>query len=353
MAKDLQLGPYANLPGTWRRVVARWDLGILPTDFGAFPNNAHYRMALTTDPHLGSVGKIGTTELMPRSMDFMESRRGYRGVKDGNLGMIWSFGEVPILFHGDPLSTVYPLNFNNHEAMYTEPQYDENWNIIGPSALAARVPELPFPYPLIQPGGAYPVMRLNSAIDNLVVQLGWGGGSDGFAVGRQSNLAGYVQGFAPSSSRRYNVTAPPLPLREPRWSLDPKLPAGAKLARVGARIYDLPFLHGTTDLPPWQIPRVDFEVVDSSGSIDLEQGTATAASSAAHGNYVYTSPAWRRPLRLSVVGPNTRLRLVYRAEDARGVTLNNWKFNDIPWIEEVSWSYIPQQIRFLSFQWDE
>lgn len=351
---ELQEDPYSNLPGGWRRVVCRWDLQIPPA-------GTNERFAVVTDPHMSGVSRLQTSSLLPNPFH-PEKTRPYHGVRDDNPGTIWSFGEVVTCF--DPefqygsgvqvgaagLWEAYPGG--KHTNFLT----DHPNELLDPS-LQPLYPS-DFPYPVLTPGHTYPLMRLNSSIDNIVIRMGETAAASIPDNVTQAKVASWVQSSIDTQARRYDVNDVLDPPNEPFWSIDPDLPLGTRLLYVGARIYDLPFLIDAADagkMPPWQAPRVDFVARDGVVDMDfpLDQGPSTAAS---HNGHVYTSPAFRRPLKRFYAGPEARLELKYLARDANDVSLSsdgyNWNFNDIPWITEVSWSYVPKQVKYLSFQWE-
>ncbi|MGE4159488.1 MAG: type IV pilin protein [Planctomycetota bacterium] len=352
VSKESQDGAYANLPGRWRRIVCRWDLQIPPT--AAIPE----RLAVVTDPHLNALGRPRGTTLHPPNTH-AEKKRPYQGLRSGHPGMIWSFGEVvtcfdPLIWYGGGICDITGLWEPYGGAMYS------NFGVSAGGILAPIMqtlyPQGPHPYPVLSPGHTYPLMRLNSSIDNIVIRMGEIGASSNPPNPSQGDVETWVESNVSTQAHRYPVDAGVDPPVEPKWTLNPELPMGAKLLYVGARIYDLPFLYdaqASGDLAPWQTPRVDFEFEDSDGSCTLDNSPATV------GQFLgtrYTSPAMRHPPYPRNTGPSARLRLIYKAEDAEGHSLDsdgdNWNFSDIPWIQEVSWSYIPSQPKFLSFVWD-
>ncbi|MGE4159489.1 MAG: hypothetical protein AB7F75_10400 [Planctomycetota bacterium] len=353
-SKEMLLGPYANLPGSWRRVVCRWDLQIPP-------QNGNQRLFLVTDPHMTAVSRKVDQDLLPGSTH-LEKTRPYHGICDGNPGMIWSFGETVACYDPEyscgggvffrPTPDVYRggiiSNFTVNHAS------ELSW-----SGMPALYPDAgPFPYPTLGHGRAMPLMRLNSSLDNIVIRMGETAVASVPANPTRDVISLWVQSEPATQSRRYLVDSTLIPPSEPEWVIQPNLPAGSRLLYVGARVYDPPFIPEAQDagiLQPWQSPVVDYEVEDvaSGVSFPMDAETSTAAS---HAGYVYSSVALRRPLLSLRTGPSTRLKVVYKDRDARGEVLGSdgeqYNFNDIPWIQEVSWSYIPSQTKFLSFAWD-
>ncbi|MGE4157471.1 MAG: hypothetical protein AB7F75_00055 [Planctomycetota bacterium] len=364
VSKELLEGPYANLPGSWRRVVCRWDLRIAP-----HPSNPE-RLSVVSEPHLlgvnsvswlSPVSRLRTASLLPKSTH-SEKARPYHGVCDGNPGMIWTFGELatcldPIIEHPPGFGDGAMGHAGVWEAYKPIEHAHFNSSFGELQALRNLYPEVPNTYPLIQNGETYPMMRLNSSIDNIVIRMGETAGPSIPPKPSQPNVEAWVESYAGTQSRRYNVDATALPPKEPKWTLDPRLPKGSRILYVGARIYDLPYnidAHDAGIMPPWQVPRVDFEILDQGTPVVINDDDKACASYKGH---VHSSPALRHPLQPARTGDTTRLRLLYKAEDANGHSLDadgdNWNFSDIPWIEEVSWSYIPGQPRFTLFRWGE
>ncbi|MGE4157848.1 MAG: hypothetical protein AB7F75_01995 [Planctomycetota bacterium] len=300
LATESQISPagyYFYRPGSWVRLVARWDFSKISQ------NNA--KLELVTHAH-------------PPGTVFTNSSSSNNGLM--NPKMVMSFGERH--YQVRPASS---------------------------STFTSAV------------GTLLPVNRLNSCIDNIVVQFG-GFPNNQFETvpnntATETQVYNAVQAIAGFDNRRYNIrpTGHPLGLSEPAWVIQPKLPSGARILQFGARIYDVPFnpefdAAASTTFGTWPVlaPRVDLDIVDGGNVV---MNPIRSSLPIVDQGIAIHSRAWSSyPL---VRSEGTRFRLTYRSVDAMDRPLTADVLSDIPWIQEVNWNWIPAGgMRVLSWKQD-
>lgn len=297
--------PYKARPGSWVRLVFRWDF----SDW-----QVHGSRKIQVVPHhMRNFGLLdfGWGQLFAESANRFRTMNGIFNPK-----MMISFGER-ILPRMKPASV--------------------------PHALEPSVP-------LAQSSGEIaPFERLNSSLDNIVMVMG-DLPNPNFAADVPvsfvyekgfNNMFDAVQNLPGFDSVRYDVAS------EPRWVVDPGLPSGSRLLTFGARIYDVPRSPQMgAEYAVWTIksPRVDVDVLDSN--IPLTHNTISDAVS--ESGVTIKSPSWKGYGDV-VIDANVTFSVSYRATDPNGDGMGK-RLADIPWIEDLSWRYVPPgSVRILSW----
>ncbi|MGE4159272.1 MAG: hypothetical protein AB7F75_09260 [Planctomycetota bacterium] len=277
-SKPVQDEPYVFRPGSWVRLICRVDTS-RRTDPNSPPTSSGLSSweKFTLSCHLGSA--------------VLENPTSHRSPGMKNSKMVLSWGERQFQTQ-QVLNSSFPINS---------------------------------PY-----GNLLPLERLNSSIDNLVMQFG-GFPNNTFDSRRDYNPRQLREAFIAlpgQKSRRYPISA--TPLMEPVWVLDPSLPEGSKILEWGARIYDVPF---TPEYGPvgsawsrWPVraPRIDLEMLDPSGN-PVPSPIQTSLAVEDQG-LVTKSGAWQA---FSLVpSEGKRLGLRYKSRDTAGRPLSGNQENE-------------------------
>ena len=289
---------YAFRPGSWQRVVCRWDL----TDW-SLPIEDKFQMTLHT-----------TDGLVANSSDNFDA------ISSMNPNMILAFGEMPSDIRYYPNTTSVSNRFIPHS----------------------------FGRPLV--GDFVPLNRLNSSIDNIVMQFGdlpapfLSGGDNSVAA-----LSQLVEGDVNFRSLRYDIrtSSDPLVDREPRWVINPKLPKGARMLWIGSQIYDVPFTpHYGVNYQNWPIkaPRVDI-ALERNGALVPEVVSARPVIETG----ITLNSLEHRIYQGELYSSDMRMVMTWRNKDTNDDDLGN-VLTDIPWIKNISWSYIPKNAVVLDWK---
>ena len=116
------------------------------------------------------------------------------------------------------------------------------------------------------------------------------------------------------------------------------LPLGSRLLTFGARIYDVPRQpHLGAEYGNFAIrsPRIDLDALDNVTPLLASSASDRVIESGVQ----FKSASWMGYGDV-IVSPTTRFGVTYKNSDPNGDPMGN-VLTDIPWVEDLSWRFVP------------